>query len=75
MRITRTGMIVGWGCCDVPKARSIDRLRREEDAERGDELRQRRGGAQRPEDRELDHDADHDHDHVGEHDRRAGWGA
>ena len=23
MRITRVGMIVGWGCCDVPKARSM----------------------------------------------------
>ena len=23
MRMTRMGMIVGWGCCDVPNARSI----------------------------------------------------
>ena len=39
------------------------RLRREQDAERGDELRERRGGAERPEDRELDDDGD-------EHDER-----
>ena len=23
MRMTRIGMIVGWGCCEVPNARSI----------------------------------------------------
>ena len=45
------------------------RLRREQDAERGDELRQRRSRAQRPEDRELDRDADDDHEDVGERDR------
>ena len=41
------------------------RLRREEDAERRDELRERRGGAERPVDRELD-------DHGDEHDERVG---
>ena len=72
MRITRMGMMVGCGCCDVPNARSIDRLRGEQDTERGDELRQRRSGTERPEDRELDHDADDDHEHVRERDRQRG---
>ena len=48
------------------------RLCREQDAERGDELCQRRGGAQWPEDRELDHDGDGDHEDVGEGDRERG---
>ncbi len=45
------------------------RLRCQEDAERGDELGERRGGAERPVDRELDdHDDEHD-EYVGQRDR------
>ena len=59
----RLGMLRG------PEREEHRRLRREEDAERGDELRERRGGPERPVDRELDHDGDEDHEHVGERDR------
>ena len=45
------------------------RLRRQEDAERGDELRERRGGAERPVDRELDDHGDEHDEHVGQRDR------
>ena len=75
MRITRTGMIGRLGMLRRAEGEEHDRLRREQDAERGDELGQRRGGTERPEDRQLDHDADGDHDHVRERRRLAGWRA
>ena len=71
-RTTRIGMMVGCGMLGRPEREEHRRLRREQDAERGDELRQRRGGAQRPEDRELDRDGDDDHEDVGEGDRKRG---
>ena len=72
MRITRMGMIGRLRMLRRAEREEHRRLRREQDTERGDELRQRRSGPERPEDRELDQDTDDDHEHVREHDRRRG---
>ena len=71
-RTMRIGMIGRLGMLRGPERQQHRRLRREQDAERRDELRQRGSRAQRPEDRELDRDADDAHEHVGERDRKRG---
>ena len=64
--------IVGCGCCDVPNASNIVACSVSRTPSDATSFASGAGGAQRPEDRELDRDADDDHDHVREDDRERG---
>ena len=69
-RTTRIGMMVGWGCCEVPNASSIVACAVSRTPSEATSFASGASGAQRPEDRELDRDADDDHEDVGERDRK-----